>query len=107
MLLLPSFHPEDWFSFLAGITSPLLTVFCAILTIPHEMERDVFMDISKILMLDRRDPDYQSDREARKRHFDDCWRKQIIGDDAYLLSLEILRYPKREARDALTELGTQ
>lgn len=50
------------------------------------------------------DAEAPSINEARKRRFDGCWRRGVLGDNAYLLSLKILGYLPKEAKVELNLL---
>lgn len=52
-------------------------------------------------MLDRRMPDYWEDRKAHKERYDALLREGKIGEPTYLLSLEILGFRPREAKEEL------
>lgn len=55
-------------------------------------------------MLDRRDPEYQQNREMAEVLLDDNWKEGLIGDWTYMRSLMLLGFLEKEARWRLSSM---
>lgn len=53
-------------------------------------------------MLSRQDPEYWRYRYQKRDQFNALFKDGVLGDDAYLLSMQIAGFSPREAKDELT-----